>query len=155
MGAIPDPQFRWEDVVVGEALQSDFYPVSGQEIIEFARRYDPLPIHIDHAAAAAGPFGVLTGSGCHMIAIRQRLMHGFAFSGGVLASLGFGDIRFVAPLLPGARCQVEVRFTDKRVSSSRPDRGIVGFANILRADDVPILTLQDTVLMKLRFPADP
>lgn len=148
-----DPAFRWEDIVVGETIRSDFHVISEEEIMAFAGRYDPLPIHIDRTAAAAGPFGMITGSGTHMIAIRQRLMYNFPLTGGVLASLGFDKIRFVAPLRAGARCQLEAIITDKRVSGSRPDRGIVHLANTLFADDTPIMTMEDTFLMKMRIPA--
>ncbi len=49
----------------------------------FARRYDPLLIHVDRTLAAAGPFEGITAPGSLILAARQRLMNDFAFPGGV------------------------------------------------------------------------
>ena len=66
--------FTFEGVVIGAVETSSSFLVTDAEIIAFASRYDPLPMHIDQHAAAAGPFGALTASGVHMIAIRMRLL---------------------------------------------------------------------------------
>jgi len=144
--------FRWEDVVLDESVRSGFHTVTEEEIVTFARKFDPLPIHIDRDYAATGPFGTLTASGTHMLAIKQRLMHDFAFREGILASLGFDETRFLAPLRPDQRCQVEVRFVEKRPSGSRADRGIAQMLITLLADDESVMTQRDNVLMHRRVP---
>jgi acyl dehydratase len=144
--------FRWEDIVLGEIMRSGIYTVTEDEIVTFARKFDPLPIHVDRDYAATGPFGTLTASGTHMLAIKQRLMHDFVFREGVLASLGFDETRFLAPLRPDQRCQIEVRFVEKRPSGSRADRGIAQMSITFLADDEPVMTQRDNVLMHRRVP---
>ena len=148
---LADPAFRWEDVVVGERHRSGPYTLSEDEIIAFARRYDPLPIHLDPAAAAASPFGGLTASGSQMLSVRQRLLYDFAFSGGVIVSLGFEEVRYAAPLRAGRRCVVEIEFLAKRPSNSQPERGIVTIGTTLLAEDEAVLTLRENVLMRRRL----
>ncbi len=80
--------FTFEDVVIGAVERSKTFRLTEAEIIAFAGRYDPMPIHLNQQAAAAGPFGVLTTSGAHMIAIRMRLINDFAYGGGVIAAIG-------------------------------------------------------------------
>ena len=145
--------FTFEDVVIGAVETSSGFLVTEAEIISFASRYDPLPIHIDRQAAAAGPFGMLTASGAHMIAIRMRLLHDFAYGGGVIAAVGLDEVRFPAPLRVGQMCKVESEFMEKRESTKRPDRGVVTIRQSLLADGAPVLTLKDIVLMRRR-PAD-
>jgi acyl dehydratase len=142
--------FSFEDVVIGSVETSSAFLLTADEIIGFASRYDPLPIHIDQAAAAAGPFGVLTASGAHMVAIRMRLIHDFAYGGGVIAAIGLDEVRFLAPLRAGQTCQVEIEFLEKRESAKRPDRGVVTIRQTLLADGAPVLSLKDIVLMRRR-----
>jgi acyl dehydratase len=149
-----DPDFHWDDIVIGEKQRSSFYAVSEAEIMAFAARYDPLPIHVDPEAAAASQFGSITAAGSHMLAIRQRLVHEFAFGGGVVASIGYDEVRFLAPLRAGQACQVEVEFLEKRPSGKRPDRGVAIIGMTLFADGVPVLKLRDVALMRRRVSAD-
>ena len=63
-----------EDLVEGQEFQLGRYTITEAEILQFARQYDPVPIHTDLVAAAAGPFGGLIASGFNTIAIYQRLV---------------------------------------------------------------------------------
>jgi acyl dehydratase len=51
----------FEDYVVGKRLGS--YHVTEEEIIAFARQYDPQPFHIDKAAAEKSIYGGLPVAG--------------------------------------------------------------------------------------------
>lgn len=145
-----DASFTWDDVVIGASEKSSVYRVTEDEIIAFASRYDPLPIHVDLEIAAAGPFGSLTASGVHMLAIRMRLVHDFAYGGGVIASIGLDEVRYLAPLRAGQACQVEIKFLEKRPSAKHADRGIVIIEMVMRADGVPVASMKDIVLMRRR-----
>jgi acyl dehydratase len=147
---VADPLFRWEDAEIGARERSQPYVITREEMLSFARRFDPLPIHVDAAAAELSQFGGLTAAGCHMLAIRQRLLYDFAFPGGVVASIGYDEVRFLAPLRAGQTCIVEIEFLEKRPSKSRADRGVLVISNTLLADDIPILTLKDIGLVKRR-----
>ena len=63
-----------EDLREGQQFRLGTYTISEEEILEFAGRYDPVPIHIDPVAAAAGPFKGLIASGFNTMAIYQRLV---------------------------------------------------------------------------------
>jgi acyl dehydratase len=57
-----------EDLIVGQRFEFGSYTIGEEEILRFARQYDPVPIHIDKEAAASGPFGGLIASGFNTLA---------------------------------------------------------------------------------------
>ena len=146
----PAGEFLWEDIVVGEKLRSNGYRVSEAEIVEFAGKYDPMPPHL----GAEELFGTVIAAGTHVLAIRQKLVHDFAFVRGVVASLGHDEVRFLAPLRPDQLCMVEIVFISKRPSRSRQDRGIIVTGMTLLADEQPVMTLRDTAIMRRRQSPD-
>jgi acyl dehydratase len=148
ISAAGDTNFTWDDIVIGITETSSVYHVTEAEIVAFASQYDPLPIHVNRAVAAASPFGTLTASGVHVLAIRMRLLHDFAYGGGVIAAIGLDDVRYLAPLRAGQDCQVEVTFLEKRPSGKHADRGVAIMEVIMRADGVKVLSMKDIVLMR-------
>ena len=64
----------FDDIRLGGAMQSMTYSIGQDEMVEFARRWDPVPIHIDPDAAAAAIGGV-TASGAYVLAVKSRLLH--------------------------------------------------------------------------------
>jgi acyl dehydratase len=66
--------FYAEDLAVGQRFELGSYTISEEEIVGFAKQYDPVPIHTDKEAAATGPFGGLIASGFNTLAIYQRLI---------------------------------------------------------------------------------
>ena len=145
-----DPDFRLEDIVIGQKELSGTYMLSEAEIIDFARHYDPLPIHIDIKAAQASNFGGIIAAGSHMLAIKQILLHDLPYSGGVIVSLGHDDVRFVKPLRGGSNCQVEIEWLVARPSANKPDRGVAVAGVTLLADGVAVMTMKELMLMKRR-----
>lgn len=63
-----------DDLTEGQEFQLGIYRIEEGEILEFARRYDPVPIHTDPEWAKTGPFGGLIASGFHTLAVYQRLV---------------------------------------------------------------------------------
>jgi acyl dehydratase len=147
---LSEPTVYWEDVAIGEKLRSGVTIATEEQILTFAQQFDPLPVHVDRAAAAASPFGTLTAPGTYMLALRVRLSHDFAFAGSLIAAVGLEEVRFRAPLRAGQTCQVENEFLEKRPSRSDATRGIVVIGSALLADGEPVLTLKDVVLMRRR-----
>src|SRR5215813_5823420 len=91
-----------EDLVEGQEFQLGTYILTEAEILQFAHQYDPVPIHIDPVAAAAGPFGGLIASGFNTIAIYQRLVVEAIWSKVAgIAGRSF-EIRLPSPVRPGA-----------------------------------------------------
>src|SRR5215475_5374706 len=91
-----------EDLLEGQQFQLGEYTITEAEILQFANQYDPVPIHTDPAAAAAGPFGGLIASGFNTIAIYQRLVVEAIWKKVAgIAGRSF-EIRLPNPVRPGA-----------------------------------------------------
>ena len=72
--AVPVENRYFEDYVPGAVFEYGEIPITEAEIIEFARRFDPQYIHVDHERAVQGPFGALIASGWHTTAMMMRLI---------------------------------------------------------------------------------
>ncbi len=143
----------FDDVVVDGVLVSSATALERDAIIAFARQWDPLPVHIDDAAARAAGFDGLTASGTHLLAIKHRLLYDFGFEQTVIASFGFDEIRFRAPAYPGDLLHVRLRWIEKRLSTSRRGTGIAKhYCELTRGDGTVLLSLFDTILMRCRAP---
>lgn len=115
-----------EDFAVGQTWRSDSQVVSAEEIIEFAKRYDPQPFHTDPEAAGKTFFGGLAASGWHTAALTMGLMVRCAMKPAFgLVGAGVDDLKWPTPLRPGDEIHVNLEVLDVRRSSSKPDRGIV------------------------------
>ena len=121
----------FDDVEVGHTGVSGTYRVTKEEIVRFAKQYDPRPFHIDEAAASHSVFGELTASSAHTIAIATALTIGLAPWLTVLAGLQYDEMRFPDPVRPGDVLKVTATVMEKRESKSRPDKGIVRCRTVL------------------------
>jgi acyl dehydratase len=126
---IPGTPFYFDDHVVGDEHAAGSYTVTAQEIIEFARQWDPQPWHIDEAAARASHFGGLTACSAHIFAIfcitSQRWESGVVQQ--AIAGLGFDEMRMHKPVYAGDTLRCISIIDTARVSRSKPDRGIVTY----------------------------
>jgi acyl dehydratase len=120
-----EPLF-FEDLELGRSYGSEEIEVGLDEVLEFARRYDPQPFHTDPVAARNSVFGELVASGWHTAALtmRLRVLSELRLAGGWVG-LGVESMRWPKPVKPGDRLLVEVEVLEKRESKSKPDRGIV------------------------------
>jgi acyl dehydratase len=127
-GALPERrEQRWfEDYRPGLVLEFGSAAVDEAEVIEFARRFDPQPFHIDAEAAARGSFGGLIASGWHTGGLMMRLLVEHYLSPvASLGSPGIDELRWLAPVRPGDMLSVRVTILEARRSQSKPDRGLV------------------------------
>lgn len=131
-----------EDYTEGARYSFGEESVNADEIMEFARRYDPQSIHTDPEAAAAGPFGGLIASGWQTAALMMRLFaDNYLTSVASLASPGIDELRWVRPLRPDDRLTLICETTGVRPSRTKPDRGILTTdATLVNQDGDPILT---------------
>lgn len=108
--------------------------VRRDEVIDFARRFDPQDFHLDDDAAAIGPFGTLTASGWHTAAMGMRMIVDEWSKLGMrsLGSPGIEAINFLKPVRPGDVLTSELELLDRRPSNSRPDRVIARIRQALR-----------------------
>lgn len=139
----------FEDYEDGAVYEYGHVAVTEAEIIEFARRFDPQPIHVDPAFAATGPFQGIIASGWHTGSIMMRLFADHFLSRvASLASPGLDELRWPAPVRPGDSLRLRVAVLEARPSRSKPDRGVVRTrAELLNQDDeVVLLTLPANLL---------
>jgi acyl dehydratase len=115
----------FEEAEVGNMRRAGPYFVSKDEIIEFARKYDPQPFHIDEEAAARSVFAGLTASGAHTFSIVISLLSKTQPSLRVMAGLGWDELRLPIPVRPGDELYLEVAVLERRESKSNSDRGLV------------------------------
>jgi acyl dehydratase len=115
----------FEDAEVGTTCKAGPYLVSKEEIIQFAKQYDPIPRHIDEEAAARSIFGGLTASSAHTFAIFIALTTKLQPRLHVLAGFGYDELRLPNPVRPGDELDLETNTLEKRVSETKPDRGIL------------------------------
>lgn len=116
----------FEDLAAGETYDLGTLTVSEEDILEFAKRYDPQPFHIDPEAAEGSIYGGLIASGWHTCALYMRLLAtGFLNDTASLGSPGVDEIRWPAPVRPGDQLSGSLEILTSRPSNSRADRGIV------------------------------
>lgn len=137
----PDDRYL-EDYREGRVYRFGEESVDAEEIVEFARRYDPQSIHTDPEAAADGPFGGLIASGWQTAALMMRLFaDNYLTAVASLASPGIDELRWVRPLRPGDRLTLICETTGVRPSRSKPDRGVLTTdVTLINQDGDPILT---------------
>ena len=116
----------FDEAEIGQLRTAGPYLVSSEEIVEFARKYDPQPFHTDEEAAARSVFAGLTASGAHTFAILVSLLSKTQpYSLRIVAGLGWDELRLPIPVRPGDELNLEVAILEKRESKSNSDRGIV------------------------------
>jgi acyl dehydratase len=124
------PQRFFEDLKKGDRFKSETYKVSEEQIVEFAREFDPQPFHLDVAAARQTMFKDLIASGWHTAAITMRLfVRTLNFAEGAIG-LGVDELRWPDAVKPDDVLQVETEILDLRESRSKPSHGIVRIRNV-------------------------
>jgi acyl dehydratase len=118
---------RWfEDYVVGTTAEHGSVLVDEAELVDFGRRFDPQPFHVDRDAAAAGPYGGLIASGWHTCALMMRLFaQEYLSPVSSLGSPGVDELRWIRPVRPGDALSLHTTVEEARLSRSKPDRGLV------------------------------
>jgi acyl dehydratase len=122
----------FEELEIGTRSTAGPYLLLKDEIIQFAKKYDPIPRHIDEEAAARSMFGGLTASGSHTFAIFILLTSQLQPHFNVLVGLGWDELRLPSAVRPGDELDLEMTVLEMRESKSKSDRGIVRNRNLLR-----------------------
>ena len=117
----------YEDLVIGEVRESSARTVSLEELLEFARRYDPQYFHADPVAAKASMFGEVIASGIHSAAIWRALDHEISGDIHWICGVAWEDVRWPHPVRAGDSLRARAEALAKRLSSKDPNRGIAEF----------------------------
>jgi acyl dehydratase len=146
---------RWfEDYTAGFVVEYGSVPVSEADIIDFARRFDPQPMHVDPELAAASRFGGLIAAGWHSVVIAGRMYVDHYLSHvAAIASPGLDEVRWHAPTRPGDVLRLRATTVETRRSRSKPDRGLVrSQMEAVKDDGTVAMSLFAMNLIALRDP---
>jgi acyl dehydratase len=134
---------HWEDFEAGQVYELGRRTVTADEIVAFAREFDPQPFHLDEQAAARGPFGGLVASGWHTAALFMRMYVEELINDTVsMGSPGVEELRWLVPVRPGDELRGRVTVLEATPSATRPDRGTIrARMEMLNQRDEVVLTM--------------
>lgn len=119
-------KYYFEDFDVGRVVDVGRRTLSEEEIIAFARDFDPQPFHVDHEAAARSPYAGIIASGWHTCALAMRMMcDAYLLDAASLGSPGVDNVRWHKPVRPGDELRLAMHVLEANRSRSKPDRGFV------------------------------
>ena len=144
----------FEDYVEGDVHSFGSVAVEADEIIEFAKRYDPQAFHTDPEAAKRTPFRGLIASGWHTVGLMMRLyVEHYLTHIASLASPGIDELRWLKPVRPGDTLSVRVTVLKATPSRSKPDRGAVtSFIEVFNQAGEAVMTLRAVNMIARRTP---
>jgi acyl dehydratase len=149
---VPVTERYFEDYVPGATYEYGAISLSGDEIIDFAKRFDTQPIHTDPEWAERGPFKGLIASGWHTASVMMRLLadHYISHVGG-MASPGVDEIRWLIPVRHGDTLSIRVTVLEARRSRSKPDRGLVrSLVEVINQNQQIVMTLKPMSIVRCR-----
>ena len=151
----PTDDRYFEDYIPGSVYEFGSMRVEEEEMIEFARRYDPQAYHVDLEAARKSAFGGLIASGWFTAALTMRLLVDQYLSR--VASMGSpsaGEVRWLRPVRPGDELSLRVEILETRRSESKPDRGVVrAFVEVLNQHREVVMTREAVGIVRCRTAA--
>jgi acyl dehydratase len=143
----------FEDLEVGAETYFGSYDVTREEVLEFARKYDPQPFHLSDEAAAKTHFGRLAASGWHTAAMTMAVIarHVVEQEQAGLGSPGIDELRWKKPVFPGDTLHVRGRILEKTPSRSRPEMGSFRTeTNVTNQDEQLVMSFTSIVLIRRR-----
>ena len=143
----------FEDLVVGKEAYFGRYEVTREEVIDFARKYDPQPFHLSDEEAAKTHFGRLAASGWHTCAMTMAVIarHVVAEEQAGLGSPGVDELRWLKPVFPGDTLHVRSTIVETRPSRSKPQIGSFRSAcTVSNQHGEPVLRFTSILLIRRR-----
>ena len=117
----------FEDLEIGAETYFGSYEVTREEVLDFARKYDPQPFHLSDEEAAKTHFGRIAASGWHTCAMTMAVVARHVVEGEQegLGSPGIDELRWIRPVRPGDELSLRTTVEEARRSRSKPDRGLL------------------------------
>ena len=142
----------FEDFAVGQVFSMPGTTMNQGDIIDFAKRWDPYPFHVDPGVAQQHPFGGLFSSGFHTLCLVFRqfadagVLANCAYAGG-----GLDRLRWLKPVRPGDTIRSTAEVLEIKPAPSRPDIGrVIMRHHAINQHDETVLTLQCIHVVKRR-----
>ena len=150
-------RYYWEDLEIDSVRELGSHTITREEIMDFARQFDPQPFHLDEQAAKESVFGGLCASGWHTCGLAMRLMvTNFLHEAASLGSPGLEDVRWLKPVFPGDTLSLRHAILAKRPMNSRPDVGLVRTRGMMfNQDQAQVLHMEGWAMFRRRTPAAP
>jgi acyl dehydratase len=141
------PAQYFEDFRPGQTVELGSRTVTEEEIVAFARQWDPQPFHTDAEAARDSVFGGLIASGWHTGAMWMRLYVDSLLGGSASqGSTGVEELRWLAPVRPGDTLTGSLEVLEAVPSERRPDRGTVRIrAEMVNQDGVTVMSMTSRI----------
>jgi acyl dehydratase len=136
------PEYYFEDFEPGQVFELGTRTVTEEEIVDFARRWDPQPFHLDPEAAKDSVFGGLIASGWHTGAMWMRLYVDAMLGPSSMGSPGIEELRWLAPVRPGDTLRGRLTVLETTPSERQPGRGTIRVVGEMVNQD-------DTVVMRM------
>ena len=142
---------RYDEFYAGQVIELGPYPLSEEELLQFATAYDPQWFHTDRAAAEQGPFNGLIASGWHSCGIAMRLVADHVLKGSEsFASPGLAYLRWPHPVRAGDELSLTLNVLEVRRSEKRPHLGIVRWRwQLFNQNQQEVLDLEATSMFDL------
>ena len=143
----------FEDLDGGAETYFGSYDVTREEILEFARKYDPQPFHLSDEEAAKTHFGRIAASGWHTAAMTMAVIarHVVKHEQAGLGSPGIDELRWRKPVYPGDTLHVRGKIIEKTPSRSRRDMGSFRtHTTVTNQDSDVVMTFTSIVLIRRR-----
>jgi acyl dehydratase len=149
---IPSTEWYFEDYVAGSVQEFGAITVEEEEMVAFARRYDPQPFHIDPVAAGKTIYGGLIASGWLTAALTMRLLVEHHVSRVAnMGSPGVDEVRWLKPVRAGDTLSVRITLLEAKRSRSKPDRGTIrGFIEVMNQNRDVVMTWRGTAIVGCR-----
>ncbi len=116
----------FEEITEGERLHCDQVIMTREEIIEFAKRFDPQPFHTDENVAKESFFGGLVASSLHTLSACTRAVVEAQGNVAILSGVGMDEAKMFNPVRPGDVLSIDAWWADLKRSRSKPGFGFAG-----------------------------
>ena len=136
------PDLHFEDIRPGQVYDLGTRTITEDELIAFARDWDPQPFHVDPEAAKETVFGGLIASGWHTGAMWMRMYVDTMLGSAARGSPGIEELRWLAPVRPGDTLTGRLTVLEATPSATKPDRGTVRIrGEMVNQDGVTVMSM--------------
>jgi acyl dehydratase len=146
------PALYLEDFPLGSVYMTPEVTVTREQLVDFARQYDPQPYHLDDEAGRRSVFGGISAGGFQIAAFAWKLgLETRMFDDCAMAGIGIDELRWLRPLKPGDTIKCRMTVVETRPSRSKPDRGGITFAyEMINQHGETIMTLKLIQMLRRR-----
>jgi acyl dehydratase len=147
-------KYYWEDFKPGDTFPMGERVMDRDEMLAFARQFDPQPFHVDEAAAKRSMYGGLIASGWHTVGLVMRMMcDSYLNQSASLGAPGVDNVRWLKPVRPGDTIRARRTVLESRASQSRPEMGLVKTRwEVSNQSGELVMTMEGTGMFQRRTP---